>query len=98
MKKFYWANFFLNTFEYEVLFMDFHFNMGIYRGLDMDSLKNDTVMNSKMHVFMQIHFNKLLGVDKDGRNPYFTFVIHFNSFVIEKIGNFLQKSMIFHHF
>ena len=42
--------------------MDFHFNRGIYRGLDMDSLKNDTVMNSKMHVSMQIHFNKLLGI------------------------------------
>ena len=44
MKKIYVADFFLLAFENEVYFMNFHFNIGIYRGLNMDDQKYRPVM------------------------------------------------------
>ena len=65
MKNIYWANFFLWTFEWEVLFRNFHFYMEIYRAWNMTGPRYRPCITTKKIVFMSIHLNKSQGVSRE---------------------------------
>ena len=64
MKKIYVADFFLLAFENEVYFMNFHFNIGIYRGLNMDEERNSPVVTEYMTRYGFFYFNRTSGLIK----------------------------------